>query len=356
MKIGIVTYHRAHNFGAILQAMATRITLEKMGHNAYFIDYWPEYHAKRYRFKSPSFLYATRHPYRYLRFLKTKNNILARIACFERFISSYIAPFCKSVLEYYDLVLYGSDQIWRKERLLDDFDSVYFGSDFIQSKIKVSFAASTYQLPNSHDSEKFRSLMKNFDAISVREVSLQMFCNKLGINAECLIDPTFLLNKEEWIKYLDIKKTNEKPYVLYYIMKQGVFDLSMIKKYCQQKGFKLKILHGYNIEKDDEENISIADPRDMVSLIYNAQFVITTSFHGLAFAINLHKEFVVSTDFGVDRIKSLLNEFNLVNRFVDGKENIPDFPAIDYSVVSTRHCCLRNYAINFLTKYTNSTN
>ena len=48
MKIGILTYHRSHNYGALLQAIATRIVLKKMGHDAYYIDYWPDYHRRMY--------------------------------------------------------------------------------------------------------------------------------------------------------------------------------------------------------------------------------------------------------------------------------------------------------------------
>ena len=52
MKIGILTYHRSHNYGALLQAIATRIVLKKMGHDAYYIDYWPDYHRRMYAIKS----------------------------------------------------------------------------------------------------------------------------------------------------------------------------------------------------------------------------------------------------------------------------------------------------------------
>ena len=131
-------------------------------------------------------------------------------------------------------------------------------------------------------------------------------------------------------------------------MKQGVFDIAMVREFAQWRGLRLKVLHGYNIDKDDEENISIADPRDMVSLIYNAQFVITTSFHGLAFAINLHKEFVVSTDFGMERINSLLDLLGLQERFIDGKQTIEDFNRIDYDMVVRKQNELKNHAIKFI--------
>lgn len=348
MKIGILTYHRAHNFGAILQAMATRYVIQKLGHEAYFVDYWPEYHAKRYELKGPSVLSIIRHPIRYIQFLRSKDNKLARINCFDEFIKTNIDPFCKPISEEYDVVLYGSDQIWRKQRELNDFNEIYFASSQIKTKKRISFAASTDKLPQIEDYDKYKKLLNNFDAISVREDELFNICEKLGYTVSKLIDPTFLLDKDEWIKLLDIKKTNEDPYVLYYIMKQGVFDLNNIKDFCNKKNLKLKVLHGYMIDKDDEENISIADPREMVSLIYNADYVITTSFHGLAFAINMEKQFFVSTDFGVDRITSVLKEFDLEDRFVDGKCKLTEMSNIDFNERDSYRKRLRDESFGFL--------
>lgn len=348
MKIGILTYHRAHNFGAILQAMATRFTLEKLGCDAYFVDYWPEYHARRYRIQGPPLFSAIYKPLRYIRFLRSIGNKKQRINKFEEFILKFIQPYCKGTEEQYDTILYGSDQIWRKQKELVDFNDIYFASRKLKANKYIAFSASTDRMPAPEDNKRFQELLSNFTAISVREKQLQDLCCELGYKADQIIDPTFLETGEEWVKHLNIQHAQEPPYALYYIMKQGVFDIAHVKEYCKKKGLCLKVLHGYNINKDDDENISIADPRDMVSLIYNAQFVITTSFHGLAFAINLHKEFVVSTDFGVDRIKSLLDLFGLQERFVEGKQPIDEFDRIDYDKVERKQRELINHAIKFI--------
>lgn len=350
MKIGILTYHRAHNFGAILQALATRLTLEKMGHEAYFVDYWPEYHAKRYRIHRPPLLSAIYKPLRYIRFLRSIGNKKQRINKFEEFILKFIQPYCKGIDEQYDAILYGSDQIWRKQKALGDFNEIYFASRKLKADKYIAFSASTDRMPAHEENKRFLELLYNFTAISVREKQLQELCYELGFKANQIIDPTFLVTGEEWVKHLNIQPTKEPPYALYYIMKQGVFDIAYVKDYCRNRGLGLKVLHGYNIDKDDDENISIADPRDMVSLIYNAQFVITTSFHGLAFAINLHKEFIVSTDFGVERIKSLLDLFGLQERFVDGKLPIEEFDKIDYGMVKNKQDELITHAITFIKK------
>lgn len=348
MKIGILTYHRAHNFGALLQAMATRFALEKMGHDAYFVDYWPDYHAKRYRIQRPPLYSLLYKPLRYFRFLCSIANKKQRINKFKEFILKYIQPYCKGTDEHYDAILYGSDQIWRKQKELGDFNEIYFASRNIKAKKYIAFSASTDRLPQPSEYDRFHTLLNNYSTISVREEQLHNLCVKLGFKTDIIIDPTFLIQGEEWVKLLNIKITQELPYALYYIMKQGVFDISHVREFCRKKGLRLKVLHGYNIDKDDDENISIADPRDMVSLIYNAQFVITSSFHGLAFAINLHKEFIVSTDFGVERIVSLLNTFGLSERFVDGRVPIADFEKIEYDNVVKKQQDLINHALAFI--------
>lgn len=334
MKIGILTYHRAHNFGAILQALATLCVVQKLGHDVFFVDYWPDYHRRRYILKKPSILLSIAKPHRLLKYLRTKGNKIARINKYFSFINIYVAPFCRNIDEEYDAVLYGSDQIWRKQKELNGFNSMYFASRDINAKKYIAFSASTDRLPSEEDKVEFKNLLTNFDAISVREEQLLKYCNSLGLQTEQVLDPTFLLSSLEWCNYLNIQKTGEAPYALFYIMKQGVFDINVIRKFCSKRGLRLKILHGYSIDKDDKENISIADPRDFINLIYNAEVVFTSSFHGLAFAINMEKEFYVSTDFGVDRIKSLLDTFELGDRFVDGKSPIGEFAPIDYNKVN----------------------
>ncbi len=347
MKIGILTYHRAHNFGALLQALATRITLERMGHEAFFVDYWPDYHKKRYQLQSPSILRIIRHPQWFIRFFRSKGNKLQRINKFETFIQNYVQPYCKGQDETFDVILYGSDQIWRKQKELNDYNDYYFGCR-IKALKHIAFSASTDNLPQSDDYERFKILLHHYDKISVREDNLQNLCKELGFESELLIDPTFLLDGNEWVDYFNIVKREEKPYALFYIMKQGVFDLSVVKEFCNQKRLGLKILHGYPIDKDNEENISIADPRDLVDLIYNASFVFTSSFHGLAFAINMKKEFVVSTTFGTDRIRTLLDNFGLSERFVDGKKTIPNLEQIDYTMVKAKQAEFVNESMAFL--------
>ena len=334
MKIGILTYHRAHNFGAILQALATLHVVQKLGHDAYFVDYWPEYHRRRYLLKKPSLLLTIAKPHRFVKYLRTKGNKIARINKYFSFIDKFVEPFCRNIGEEYDAVLYGSDQIWRKQKELNGFNSMYFASRDINAKRYIAFSASTDKLPSEEDKVEFKNLLTNFDAISVREEQLLGCCNSIGIQAEQVLDPTFLLSSLEWCNYLNIQKTGEAPYALFYIMKQGVFDINVIRNFCSRRGLRLKILHGYSIDKDDKENISITDPRDFVSLIYNADVVFTSSFHGLAFAINMEKEFYVSTDFGVNRIKSLLDTFKLEDRFVDGKSTIGECAPIDYNKVN----------------------
>lgn len=202
MKIGILTYHRAHNYGAILQAIATRVFLKKHGYNSSYIDYYPDYHRLVYvpfsikevinlRFKGSFFYVLDR--------LLCWSDLKLRYNNFESFVKSNILPFCKSVNENYDIVIYGSDQIWRKQRLGVGYNPIYFGDNSINAKKKIAYAASMGELPSSEDEKYLLGLYENFDSISVREKSLKSFLEEKGLkNIYTCLDPTLLLEVEDW--------------------------------------------------------------------------------------------------------------------------------------------------------------
>lgn len=149
MKIGIVTYHRTLNYGAVMQSLATRFALEEMGHEVYYVDYWPDYHRRLYecfsfrRFVRCIFKF---HAVSYLKMSVWKKR---RHDNFDVFFKRYIYPYCRPIDENYDVVIYGSDQIWRKQIALRTYNPFYFGKNDINTKHHVSYAASMGILPDN---------------------------------------------------------------------------------------------------------------------------------------------------------------------------------------------------------------
>lgn len=362
MKIGILTYYRSHNYGAMLQAFALRKVLHDMGHEAVFIDYWPRHQKKAYR------LFAWEEFWRggirgrisYLkRFLKSLIPKLMRRRNFNRFYCEQIRPYISPQDINYDVIVCGSDQIWRKQGWGYGYNPVYFGKNDFDTKRHISYAASMGGLPEDiEDVNKVLNLITNIDDISVRELDLLNFLNNHGINDVIqTIDPTFLLTKDKWEHYIKKERIIKYPYLLFYDLQIGAIDFIEVEEFAKSLGLKVIRISGWVVSMPTEENRIADGPYEFLNLIFNSDFVITSSFHGLAFSLIFHKPFFASLLRDKSRIESLLQELNLSDRlvsinckFIGTKVN-----DIDWKYVSKVIDVKRNYSIEFLTKTINKT-
>lgn len=338
MKIGIVTYHRAHNYGACLQALATRLFLEQMGHEAYYVDYWPAHHAATYKLFSFYKLFQGNLNGRINYILNIFKNISEkkeRIQNFEKFIGEYISPYCRSVNDSFDIILYGSDQIWRKSSYLNDYDPIYFGKNSFKTLKHISFAASMGYLPNiEKDKNRVKELLSHLDEITVREDDLEQLLNELGYHdVKKIVDPTLLLTYKQWIEHVEIPDYQGKPYVLLYYVTKPAFDMNEIIRFAEKRGLEIKILCGQAKSIKLSSYESTAGPLQFLSLIKNASYTFVCSFHGLAFSLIFSKPFYVSLERNFNRIKTLLDLIGEENRFIHPKSSIPELQSIDYERV-----------------------
>lgn len=356
MNIGILTFHKAHNYGALLQAIALRQVLLAFGHIVSFIDYWPASHDIEYRlfnkilFKHISFLGKINYLRKLLILYDRKKR---RIKVFTEFINSYIIPFCCVGMGTFDAIVYGSDQIWRKQyEGRKDFDKTFFGINEFKTSRNVSYAASMGILDcNEKDKLFISTSLQNFHRVGVREKDLKELLVSLGLKGikQCL-DPTLLLSKEQWIDLLKLELKNNEPYVLFYDLMQGSFDLNSVKRFADKKGLRLIVLKAsVNNDNYGVETIEDAGPKEFVSLIANAEYVFTSSFHGLAFSIIFGKQFYAAYKTNISRAKTLLELLDLENRFIEKIDIFPDKESIiDYSVVYDRLAELKKDSKNYL--------
>jgi len=355
MKVGILTYHRTHNYGGCLQAYAMRIVLERMGNDVYYVDYWPEYHRKTYSLFSFSNLIHTPGVKRKFQLLLDQllygNNKKKRAQNFESFISTYIEHRCRKLDERYDAVIYGSDQIWRKQQSLIDYNPVYFANNTIIADKHIAFSASMGMLPQCESEKlKIKQLLGKFNDISVRETELLEFLSGIGVqNAALTLDPTLLLPKQIWLNEFNIKKEdNKKKYVLVYSL-HDVFNVNSIKSFAKKKGCVVKTIYGGANHKENATNFTTTGPQEFLSLIFNADYVFSSSFHGLVFSVIFEKEFYVSFDSNAGRALSLLEIVGLSDRFINPNTDVPSKSnKIDYSIVESKLKPLREFSINYL--------
>lgn len=351
MRIGILTYHRAHNYGAILQAIATRIVLQNMGHDVSYIDYWPEYHREAYKFFSWSRFKKAPLAYLKNRMLLAKP-IWSRIKHFEKDINKYITPYSKPYISnefLYDCVIYGSDQIWRRQIATKKLNPVYFGQNDIYAIKHITYAASMGKMIDTPEEKmQIAQWIKTFETISVREIELQTLVGEFDRNAELVLDPTLLLSSNQWDSIIHPRPIKKSGYVLYYSLNAGAFDINAIRKFAESKGLRVVEVKG-SAGYDSESVISQCGPRDFVSLIKHAEYVFTTSYHGLLFSIIYHKEFYTSFVTNAGRAKSILKIIKQSNRLVQPCiKEIPILPKIKYEDVDKSIEPMRIQSINFL--------
>lgn len=329
MKIGILTYHRSHNYGAMLQAVALRKVLQDMGHDAYFIDYWPQHQKKIYRiFVWEEFWRGgIRGRLRYLKhFIKVLPPKLMRRGHFFHFYWKQIRPFVHSTKEQYDVVVYGSDQIWRKQNFGYGFNPIYFGKNDFKAKKQVSYAASMGTVPDKpEDIETVKGYVKSIDIISVREKELQSFLReKCFVEAEHTVDPTFLLSKDDWKELVSEKRIIEAPYLLFYDLHRGTFNTKDVIAFADKLHLKMIRINGVADYMPSQTDRTTDGPYEFLNLLYYADYVITSSFHGLAFALLFQKPFITSLIINKSRVISLLELVGLSDRLLADNKSLLD--------------------------------
>ena len=338
MKIGIVTFHRSTNYGAQLQAYALQRFLGHAGHEVSVVDYWPDYRRKREQLFSLSEL-------RELKALAIIVYLLTRLLTCIRFLKrrSAARSFAENHLNLsqdgqFDLVVYGSDQIWRKfqRTTFEGYDPVYFGQGYVLAKRRITYAASTGPVAFDTESDKafFEKSMQNFDAISVRESGLQsMLAEEFGITAAKVCDPTLLLSADEWSDLIEKRYIPAYPFILYYRLNPNATADRFVERLSAAKGMKVIEFRGKIPMMHYGSRYRLtAGPQVFLSVLSGAQYVVSTSFHGVALSIRLHKQFYfVSKEKNANRAMSLLTDLGLQHRRVTNWLNHPLDDNIDYS-------------------------
>lgn len=356
MKIGILTYNRTLNYGACLQAVATRIVLENIGHEVYYVDYWPKYHQGKY--KVFSWVVYTSLPWKQkIKYLwesvKYRKYTIRRVNNFSVFHNKYIIPYCKPMSETYDIVVYGSDQIWRKQKETQSYNPVYFGKNNIKAQKHISYAASMGELPEKEDEKNLiLNLVSNVNKVSVRENDLRNFLYDLGVKDVTLVlDPTLLLSAKDWNYIISTSIYKGLKYVLVYGIGKACFDMNEVEKYARERNCIVKILDSNGIANDTETHITTAAPDVFLNLVKNSECIFTSSFHGLAFSILYQKEFYASfISKKVSRAQTLLTSLGLKDRLLLPNSEIPECKLINYKKVNTLLQDLRKESMQYLIK------
>lgn len=362
MKIGILTFHCADNYGAVLQCYALQETLKTLGHEVEIINYRPQYLIKPYkifskeRIKSKNIFKSS---IKFAREILTIHRRKELQSAFKRFrttflhISSTILQSHNNISPEYDIYIVGSDQIWNT-KITNKLDPIYFGKFNIPKYKKrcISYAASMeVQGNNIKNNTILRSLLKNLDAISVRENNLAHTLEPLtNKKIYTVLDPTLLAPEHIWSKLIvPIKLT--RPYILIYQVRKSPKTQIIARNLAIQLGCEVFEI-STNIKNiiRPRRTIEDASPEKFISLIKYARCIVTTSFHGTAFSIIFKKDFYcLKLEDGFDsRSKSLLEDLNLSERFISCSVT-PTFSKVIYdSKIENKIKELRSISIKYL--------
>lgn len=328
-KIGLLTFHRAENFGASLQLLSLYHHLVHSGFDVVVIDYRNtvieavyDYNYFCINIRSLRFLYRSIRDSLFLLLTRKKRKI--RKQKYLRFLDENL-KFTKPIYNEeqipgdFDFYICGSDQIWNSV-LLNKLDPVYFlYFKTKKSSKKISYAASS-EIYSFVDYGKKHEILErylgNIDAISVREKVLALELQKYSQKPiEVVLDPTFLHNKE-FYQSLAIKPQVSK-YVLVYHLRESLRGRKLAELLSQMYHLKIIEVHaGFIPFLSNDRHKQGLGPLELLGYINNAEYVVTTSFHGLALSIILEKEFYVIDEGGFLRLEDLLNTLKLTDRIV----------------------------------------
>lgn len=352
MKIGIMTFHNAQNYGAVLQAYALKKFLQKENpsYTVEIVDYKNASIEQSYQCFRPWSAFAHRGVRRLASFLLQFYYLFDRVALkrvFKEFVCEWLEPVNEG-FDVYDCIMYGSDQIWNPS--ITGNDTSYFGKGFTGKKIAYA-ASDGGELVLG---EENISLLQDFHAISCREKSLS---HKLSQHlpeksVETVCDPVFLLSKEEWLSFGSPPK--ERNYVLIYKIVDNKEIDTEAEAFARKWGKQvIQIVYAKNIRKIfccAQKFIRAITPNQFVGYFAHADLVLTTSFHGTAFSILLEKDFYTfQFVHRSGRVLDLLQEFELSNRFVSKLSLYQnEKQKIDWTEVARRKEGYRQRSADFL--------
>lgn len=304
--VGILTYHDGFNFGAFLQVYGLQKALDGLGFKSEVIDY----KSFRHTFHEYRCLFWTR------RISLLVGNLKKMFAFFRAQRRLLLSPRVHQLNELldrrYDLVVFGSDEIWNYLNPIVKLDPVYFGVG-VPTVRRISYAASCGSLSqNSVVPDVVREGWRAFDYIAVRDSNSAALVNKhVDIPVQLVLDPTFLVDFSH-----EEVQCSKKNFILVYTTGFSSDVQIAIRDYATIRGMRL-ISVGYRNAFCDESIIGIG-PFEFLGYYKASSVVITSMFHGTIFGIKYNKPLAIIVDpYRTNKLATMLNDFELLDRVTD---------------------------------------
>lgn len=372
-RVGIITmYYKNFNYGGLLQAYALHGAVSQYVKNVEQISYnrfensIPQKTKIFTVLREKGFIAVIKKGIRvFFRRINCVNDkkLKKRNELFQNFMDSipHSVPVKEEQLvefnNQYDIFICGSDQIWNPAWWNDAFCLSFVRP----GKVKASYAASIgVSELTAEQREYLCSRIRDFDYIAIREKNMMdELETTLGKKVECVLDPTLLLAKEKY-ELLCTEKIIADKYILVYFLGNNKKNRSLVKKLAKETGLKIvyvPYVGEYGLRDDSYGDYAIYDagPKQFLTLIRDAELVITDSFHGSVFSILFEKDFYTlrrdkkaNKESMNSRVETLLSRFGLENRLVSEFSEITKMLKIDYNKVNQALEAARKDSLDYL--------
>jgi hypothetical protein len=371
MKIALLSFHDAANYGAVLQSYALQEALISHGYDCEYINYQNTHRRNSYnmgfhimrelkarKYKS-ALHYVLGSPFMFVRKWNFKGFRKRYLRYTKRL---YTSPSELSVLNHsYDKFIVGSDQVWNNEN--NGGDTAYL-LDFVNDDSrKISYSSSFGMMSIPSDIiDKYKYYIFKIKCLSVREnYAVSLVRQITGRHAQLVLDPVFLLTKAEWLSLVANVKVDNTKYVFTYTNRERQFlDFLSITEFDMNEYRHCKLARSTSIGDFLSNKIEIKytmSPIEFIRVIRDANLVVSASFHCIALSVILNKQFVaiLTGNEGKDeRLLGLLQLLGLEDRIFSSKMTADKvlYP-IDYMKVNDKISALRKDSLDFLIKSIN---
>jgi len=342
MKISLITIHDiGNNYGSTLQSFALYRYIQKLGYEVELVDYQPKYKSIKGRIRS----FAVNLVF-LVDYLKRKKRFRSYYLSRMKLTYKYrrYQDLCKNPPKA-DVYMVGSDQVWNLNFPCGQDDAYYL--NFIDSPNKISYACSLGCSFNEVQLHALKKKIQELSYISIRENYSSVQLSSIGLKTEHVLDPVFLLSKDEYLKNISLPPC--KNYLLVYAVNKDKLLDSVAQKIALERNLEIILIGGFRKKIKCNVFYRSAGPNEFISLIAHADFVLTSSFHGTAFSLIFNKQFaVVQPEINSLRIEDILNSGGITDRVIKTYNDLEIHKKIiDYNTVNPK----LNLLIGQSTKY-----
>ena len=348
MRVGILTFPHSPSYGASLQMHALYKAVQDLGATPVILNYQNRYMQNKNHFAANRLkavlmdLVSRRTKSRFRDFEGELGFCPARLRC-ER-------DALVEAAEYLDRIIVGSDQVWNPA--VTGGDTAYY-LDFCPDEKKVSYAASFGVSRLEEDfADRVRPLLSAIPSLSVREeAGRDIVAHLTEREAKVVLDPTFLLTREDWRSLAAKRPLATRPYIFSFIFNPNAENTAFRDRLARETGLPVLTISDNPFSRSSETSLLArgVGPSEFLRLIMDASYVVTDSFHGTALSILLNRPFFVTLSTKTNsRLETLLSRLSLSDRILaEGGETDVRTP-IDYECVNRMIAQQREDSLSFL--------